>query len=212
MNQLQQQMRFLGIFVLIIGLGFITVGCDNDSGTPAPTLTLEDIIDSGWDKFEEGDWEGAFIDFQSVIQSNSELSDAWNGAGWSAGRIAGRSLDDIANYFDMALQSDTTQYDAMGGSAFTFHLQGEWQSAIDEAKALLNRRPGWRFLHEQSLNSDDLYLMMAAAYYNLGGDANVAASYDAVHELNPTFETDITTPTGRRELLNEIERLRRIYG
>lgn len=201
----------LWVGILAIGLALTAVGCGDDDSSTGPELTNAEKIDLGWDKFEEADYSGALAQFQAVTQSNGQLSDAWNGAGWSSARLVG-GLNAATGYFDTALQRDTIRYDAMGGWAFAVYQQGNWDEAITKATALLHRRPGWRFLHEPSLNSNDLYIMLAAAHYNLGDAAHYTASYEAVRELNPAFEADISTPAGRRELLNEIERLRRLYG
>ncbi len=203
--------RIAGICILAIGLALTTVGCGDDDPSTGPALTNDEILDLAWEKFEEGDYSGALAEFQAVTHNDAQMSDGWNGAGWSSARLIG-GLNDAAGYFDTALQQDTARYDALGGWAFVVYQQGDWDEAVVKAEALLHRRPGWRFLHEPSLNSDDVYIMIAAAYYNLGGDDNYASSYAAVRELNPAFETDISTPAGRRELLNEIERLRRLHG
>ncbi|MDP8228123.1 MAG: hypothetical protein P9M15_01570 [Candidatus Electryoneaceae bacterium] len=188
----------------------ITVGCsDDDGGTTGPELSAQELVDEGWDKFEEDDWNGALTDFRSAIDRDINLSDAYNGAGWASGKSPD-GLNNAADYFDVSLQKDTTRYDALGGWAFVVYQQGEWQLSIEKAEYVLHRRPGWRFLHQSSLDFNDLRLMMTTAWCNLD---NYDTAYNIVIDyLNPTFETDITTPEGRRELLEEIERLRRIYG
>ena len=188
----------------------LTVGCgDDDSSATGPVLSAQELINEGWDKFEADDWSGALNDFRSAIDLNANLSDAYNGAGWASGKIAD-GLNNAANYFAISLLNDTTRYDALGGWAFVVYQQGEWQLSIEKADYLLHRRPGWRFLHQSSLDFNDLRLMMVAAWCNL--DDYDTAYNIVINYLNSSFEADINTPEGRRELLEEIERLRRIYG
>ena len=75
---------------------------------------------------------------------------------------------------------------------------------------MLRRRPVWRFLREQTVDYYDVWLIVASSNCHLGDfeDAlEIIKDY-----LNNDFDTDPTTPMGRREILYEIERLGGIYG
>ncbi len=191
---------------LLIGLAACGKGGGGEEGV---RLTPREIIARGWERFEAMDYAAALGDFESAIGLNETLSDAWNGAGWSAGRVTGR-LGEAEGYFAGCLQRDTTRYDALGGWAFVAYQLQNWTGAISKADSLLHRRPGWRFLHQPTVDFHDLRLMTAAAYYNLG-DFETALDIIVTY-LNPAFEADVSTPAGRRELLDEIERLRQVYG
>ena len=191
--------------MLIVSLG----GCSKDDDGAGSQLSTLALIERGWDSFENMDYTAALNDFQEVMLQDQNLSDAWNGAGWSAGRLNGR-LGESAEYFAGCLQRDTTRYDALGGWAFVAYQSADYNGALQKADSLLHRRSGWRFLHQPSIDFHDVQLMMAAAYYNIedyASSLNVVVLY-----LNPSFEADINTTAGRRELLDEIERLRQIYG
>ncbi len=197
--------------VLLVGTFGLTLGgCSKDDKPVAGAdLTPEQQVDQGWSYFEEGDYSRALTEFEAASGRNPNLSDAWNGEGWALGKLPER-LAEAPSFFARALQTDTARYDAIGGWAFAAYQLGNWQSAINKSDSLLHRRPGWRFLHETTLNEKDLQLLKAAAYFNLG---NYASSYSTVLDhLNPSFEADINTPAGRQELLDEIERLRRVNG
>jgi len=201
---------YLQVISVIAIYGGLFVGCakDDDDGD-GQAQTAAELTSAGWVKFESGDYVAAAANFQSAVDRNANYSDAYNGLGWTTGRIQSR-LNESGGYFARSLALDTTRYDALGGWAFAVYQEGRWGSALSKADSLLRRRPGWRFLHEPTLDFRDMWLMVAAANYNL---ADYAAAYRAIVEhLNAGFETDINTPAGRRELLEEIERLRRIYG
>lgn len=193
------------VFMLVFALG----GCSKDDDDTEIQLSTQDLIERGWESFENLDYTAALNDFQSVMLQDQSLGDAWNGAGWSAGRLNGR-LDESVEYFAGCLQRDTTRYDALGGWAFVAYQSADYNGALRKADSLLHRRSGWRFLHQPSIDFHDIHLMMAAAHYNL--EDYVSSLNMVVLYLNPLFEADINTTAGRRELLDEIERLRQIYG
>ncbi|MBM3329952.1 MAG: hypothetical protein FJY67_10880 [Calditrichaeota bacterium] len=187
----------------------LIIGCaKDDDSNGSGGRTAAEALAAGWDAFETGDYATAHSNFTEATGLDSRLSDAYNGLGWSSGRMPGR-LSEAGTHFGRSLGLDTTRYDALGGWAFAVYQSGDYAAAIAKADSLLRRRPGWRFLHQQTIDFRDVKLMMAAAWYQTG---NYSASYAVVQELNPAFEADVRTPSGRRELMEEIERLRRIYG
>lgn len=211
MPTLQGNRKSLSLIPLLLVFALLTVtGCDKtEDTTTAPTLSAQDLVMDGWVKYEDSDWNGALSSFNAAIAENGSLSDAWNGAGWAEGQIPGQ-LVSAANRFAVAFQKDTTRYDALGGWAFVEFQRNNLQSAINKSDSLLARRPRWKFLHEQQLDYLDLQLLQSKAYFLLGIYAD---SYKVVVDhLNPGFSTDISTPFGRQQLSDEIERLERIYG
>lgn len=187
----------------------VMVGCSKDDNTTGTTLTAEEQLNEGWVAFEDGDYSTALSSFQSAYVRSPGLADAWNGAGWALGKLPSR-IDESIEKFQRALSEDTTRYDAYAGWAFAAFNAGSYQLAIDKVNDLLHRRPVWRFLHQQSLDRDDLRLLQAAAYYQLADYSsalNVVVTY-----FDPLFEADPTTPAGRRAIFDEIETLRRLNG
>lgn len=195
--------------LLVLSAGLLSNCGSDDDDDDKVVLTAQELSSRGWTKFKSVDYSGALKDFQDAIVLDGTYSDAWNGAGWAAGRLVNR-LNDASSYFNSCLQRDDNKYDALGGWAFIEYQLGNWQSALDKAENLLNRRTGWRFVHQPSIDFNDLRLMTAAAHYNL---ADYQASLNVIVQyLNTNFDADINTPAGQRELLDEIERLRQIYG
>ncbi len=193
---------------LVTFLTFALSGCDGEDGPSGPELTADYLTELGWDSFEQFDYQSALDDFKAALGKNPDHADANNGAGWSAGKLHGH-LNEAPAYFAKSLQIDTTVYDALGGWTFVVFQTGDYEAAIDKADSLLHRRPVWQFHHEQTLDHFDIRLVLAVSYFNIG---EFEASYETVRFLNRYFETDISTPAGRRELFEEIERLRLVYG
>ncbi len=199
----------LGAWLLLFGLGLALTGCSKSSSGPSsPTLTVADQVAQGWTDFETGNYSLALSEFQAAIGRDASYADAHNGAGWALGKLPSR-LTEAPTQFALALQLDTTRYDALGGWAFVAYQTGDWQGALAKSDSLLHRRPSWQFLHEKTLDKDDVRLLQAACYYNLG---DYATSFATVVTFSPAFEADVSTPAGRRALFDEIERLRRLYG
>ncbi len=205
----KMKLSYLKTFLTIM-VCLLVVGCEkDDEDTSNQALTASELTTQGWRAFESGDYLTALNNFNMALSKDNNFSDAYNGLGWTSGKIPAR-LNEAPNYFARSYALDTTRYDALGGWAFAVYQQGNWSSAIEKGDSLLHRRPGWRFLHEPTLDFRDVWLMIAAAYFNL---ADYYAAYRTIVEhLNAGFEADVNTPAGRRELLEEIERLRRIYG
>lgn len=202
-------------WVLVLLMLITVAGCKkNDNDANSTELTTTELLERGWDNFEQSDFETALEDFQTVTIRDASLVDAWNGAGWSSGQITG-GLSDALVYFNKALELNEIKYDALGGLAFAIYQDSQFdqvkmQTAIDKANLLLSAKPLWRFLHKQTLDFMDVKLMLAAAHYGLN---EYDQSFTIVKEnFNTSFEADLSTPAGRRELLEEIERLRLIYG
>lgn len=198
------------IIPLITGLVLILGGCGDDNNDPISAGdTPQDVLDRGWIEFEAGNYNAALTDFQTAFERDGTLADALNGSGWASGRMEG-NLNEAEDYFSGCLAQDTTMYDALGGWVFIAFQQGNWEGTISKADSLLHRRPGWRFLHEPTIDFYDIYLVIATSYCKFGdyqSALNIVVTY-----LNPEFEADIVSALGQRELLDEIERLSRIYG
>ena len=202
--------RFL-LSVIALGIVLITIGCDKKEGPSEAKVTADDLVQQGWINFEYLDYIASLKDFEDAINLDDRHSDAYNGAGWSAAKIP-RKMNEAGDYFATSLSLDTTRYDALGGWVFVVYQQGDsagWEAAIRKGDSLLYHRQVWQFHHEKSIDFNDIRLVMANSYLNLG---EFEQSLEIVQLLNSSFEADVTTPIGRRELREEIERLRKIYA
>ena len=85
----------------------------------------------GWQSFEGGDYAKAVELFKGALQNNNLYTDAYNGLGWSYGRMD--SLDKAKVDFDIALGLDNTFIDAYAGRSFVSLAQGRYAEAIEPA-------------------------------------------------------------------------------
>ena len=197
------------IYIFCLSAILVLVGCGDDDGPSGPDADVQEVVQEGWDCFVDADYQAALEFFTRAIEQDPTHSDAHNGAGWSSGRIPG-GLSQASDYFSRSYSLDTTRYDALGGWSFVVYQMGDWETTLSKADSLLRRRPVWKFLHQPSVDFHDVWLIVASSNCHLG-------HYDRALEiikdyLNSSFDADVNTAMGRREILNEIERLGRIYG
>jgi tetratricopeptide (TPR) repeat protein len=200
-------------FILLLFLTIFT-GCEKEESISTPEVTSPDLIYQGWDLFEDSEYQLALDTFLEAIELDVELTDgsrmyAYSGAGWSCGKIPNR-INDARTYFELSVVDEIILLDALGGWIFVEYQSGEWETAILMSKSLLESQPAWRFYHEKTLDYQDILLIMALSYYNLG-EYNLSLETIILH-FNSSFEADISTSAGRRELLEELERLSEVYG
>ena len=204
-------MRLIRFFISLFNLVFLLamVGCGDEDGPSGPIANVQDVVSEGWDYFIEAEYQNAFDTFTRAIEMDRHHSDAHNGAGWSSGKIPGM-LEQASDYFARSYSLDTTRYDALGGWSFVVYQLGEWEATIAKADSLLRRRPVWQFLHESNIDFHDVWLIVASSNCHLG---HFERALEIIKDyLNSSFDADSSTPAGRREILDEIERLGRIYG
>jgi len=192
-----------------LGLLLMAAGCGEDEGPSGPKTTARDEVAQGWKYFADANYQAALEAFTRAIQLDVAHSDAHNGAGWSSGKIPGL-LNQASDHFTRSYSLDTTRYDALGGWSFVLYQQQEWVATIAKSDSLLRRRPVWQFLRQPSIDFHDVWLIVASSNCHLG---NYERALEIIRiYLNPPFDADATTPAGRREILDEIERLGSIYG
>ena len=185
------------------------MGCGETQEPTGPDVTSQELVDQGWEYFEDVEYEEALETFVTATRTEPILSDAYNGAGWSAGQLTGR-LDEAASFFSNSYSMDPNRIDALGGWTFVVYQSGDWEATIEKADMLLVRRSGWRFLHMQSIDHYDVWLITASAHCKLGRWGTGLEII--IQHLNSDFEADTTSQIGHRDILEEIERLSKVYG
>lgn len=213
LNSPKYLIRLLALFSLILVLSF-AAGCQKDDEVATDQLTMEDYLERGWESYNDRNYLAALTDFQAVIDIDATVDDAWNGAGWSAGQLESR-LNEAENHFQQCLSLNSLKYDAHGGLIFVLYQKSTQDTSLltdvlTRSDRLLNAKPRWRFVHDQTIDFNDIRLITAVSHYN---QQNFEQAFDLIKTyLNPNFETDWNTPNGQREILEELERLRQIYG
>ncbi len=197
-------MRSIKIIIALVCLGSV-LGCDIQNGTNVSDGKVTELINSGWEQFEAGNYSAGLQKFEQAISQNETSAEAYCGAGWCYARLT--NLAAAVRNFNEAISLDANLADAHAGLAFVYYAQKQYNSAISSANKTLSLSSIYLFAHDRSLGYKDLYLVIAACYFALG-DFNQSLAF--VKKLNPTFSADPGTFDGRSALAEEIERLRGI--
>lgn len=197
-------MKIIKYFLYFLLLTFI-FKCGEDNGFKPPAKEAEQLTNEGWDRFEYKGYDNALAKFKEAIAKDKNYAEAYNGAGWASARLT--NLSDAVSYFTQCISLSSTHVDAHAGLAFVYNAEKEYQSSVSAAITALSIDSSWLFAHDQTINYQDLHLILAECYFALG---NFSDSLAQVQILNPSFTADVGTFEGRSALAEEIERLRGI--
>jgi len=193
--------RYINYF-LVIWFTLVYIGCQ---GTNEPTTTdpYAQKITDAWGAFSQANYGGAYDLFNQARVSDTTKADAYLGLGWSKFKLD--SLTSAAASFILAARAGLTSADLYAGRAFVANAAKQYEQSIEYAGQALTLNPNWVFAYQSSLNKNDLQLLQAQNYYQLG---NFATSLTYVKLLNISFAADVNTAAGRLALADEIERLK----
>jgi len=184
--------------VVFLFLLFITFGgCSN-----FPRINPASV-EKAWTYYENGEYERARREFNDVIASEPMNAEAYNGLGWCYG-IMGEltiAIDD----FNIAIEDDSSLVDPYAGLAFCYSDVPLDSEAINAASILAVKDSLYQFGHNSDITISDIRFIKAKSLCNIG---DFASALLEVKKLDPSFDCDVTTPSGREELLNELEKLR----
>ena len=162
-------------------------------------------VEKAWTYYENSEYERARREFSDVVASEPMNAEAYNGLGWCYG-IMGEltiAIDD----FDIAIEGDSLLVDPYAGLAFCYSDVPLDSEAINAASILVAKDSLYQFGHNSDITVSDVRFIKAKSLCNIG---DFAGALSEVKKLDPSFDCDITTPSGRKELLNELEKLRGI--
>jgi tetratricopeptide (TPR) repeat protein len=189
-------MKRLVPFIIVLLL-IMVVGCPDFPRLGPAT------VERAWSYYEDGEYEKAIIEFEDVIDAEPDNAEAYNGLGWCYGIIC--SLSTSIAYFDTALQLQSSLVDPYAGLAFSYADIPDDNHAVSSATELILRDALYFFGHDNDITWHDVRLVKARSLCNLGDFTSALAE---VQVLNSSFTCNVSTPDGRRALLQEIERLR----
>lgn len=206
----------LGQFALLFTAGSIGLalfaGCGDGKGTPMEPATVDD----GWREFEAGNYGAAIGIFQDVLAEGDGENEARNGLGWSFAYSG--DLDSARQWFDAAVARDSAMVDAEAGMSAVLLGLGDASGAAARAGAALDRDGEWSFSHRSGVDHDDLHLILAQAYFNLGEAewSTAQAEVDLLDPANGLDPADSATwnglPSYGAALLKEIEKIEEEVG
>lgn len=184
--------KTFGALVLPILLVFFASACDDDKKS-----TEEKLRKEGWGSFESGDYQDALDKFDAAIAENPTYFKAYEGRGWARLRL--ENVDGAEQDFQFA-QQNTERLDAFAGDAFIKLANSEFETAIEDAEWVLQKKSKYVFKHDEDVDHRDMKLVAAFSFFHL---SNYTKCMEYVVQLNPNFDENATTS----ELLQELERL-----
>ena len=182
--------------------------CSSGGGDGPPAKTPEQLLSEGWQAYASHNYTLALTDFNSAAQGNSNLVDAFNGAGWANAKL--NSLAASVVDFRNGLTKNGSNVQMKAGLSLVFNAQKLYDSSIVRAGEVLAADPAWVFTRDTSLNASDLHLLLAEDYF-AQVPPNFAASLAQVQILDPSFTADVSGITGQAALAQRIEDLGIIY-
>jgi len=211
--------RKIGLLFLASILLIGSSNCGKKKAT-TPEKSVQEITAEGWKLFESDNFTDAKPKFSEAITKDINYADAYNGRGWCNAFI---DLDDEAiSDFNAANTKDLDKPDAHVGLGGIFLANQEFTSAITSAQAALFMDSTYQFSHKISINYLDLHLILAQAFYGLGGayfdSAQQEVDYlNPINNLNPADSktwvvNGVTYGTYAEALLKEIQRLEESIG
>ncbi len=193
-------------YICLIGICLMTLlGCEVQNGTDISDGKINELINSGWEQFEAGNYSIGLQKFEQAISQDETSAEAYCGAGWCYARLT--ELSAAVLNFNEAISINASLLDAHAGLAFVYYAQKQYSPAISSANKTLSLSSVYLFGHDRRIDYKDLYLVIAACYFALG-DFNQSLTF--VKKLNPSFTADLATFDGKSALAEEIERLRGI--
>jgi tetratricopeptide (TPR) repeat protein len=210
----------VSLICLLSLIGMLLLGCGGSNNGTKPEKSAQELTADGWSLFESGDLDDAQLKFDEALTKDADYADAYNGKGWCAALLDQET--EALSHFLMANDKGLDKPDAHVGLAGIYLGQEEFESAITHAWAALSMDSNYVFSHQTSIDYLDLHLILAQAYYGLGGDY-LDSSQVQVDYLNPTNDLDPTNPATwtvngqiynsyAEALLKEIQRLEETIG
>jgi len=177
-----------------------TISCGGDSG---PTAPVEELTESGWALFEEGNYEEALGSFEEALSSDPGHPDALNGKGWCHVQL--RMLEEAAADFGSSIKNAEDRgeiqvaNEARTGLGTASNNLGDHSRAAEALQAVLDSDPGFVFSRWQSIDATDVRIMLSLAKLGLAGEAEEETEVDALFDeiASQINEIDPENPISR---------------
>jgi tetratricopeptide (TPR) repeat protein len=195
------QKRLFLLIVILMGTFLFYLSCEEKG---VDKVTPGELIKKGWLKFEADNFAGARSDFSAALSISTiagDSSGALLGLGWARLRQSQAGLAE--NSFVEYLYLSPGSNDGRAGLAFAYPATNKFREAIDTANVVLSSDPSWVFNHDNSVNADDLHLVLAQCYYCIAiFDSSLM---QVTNYYDQSFWQDVSTPAGKDTLGMKIQ-------
>ncbi|MBW7996766.1 MAG: hypothetical protein FVQ81_09420 [Candidatus Glassbacteria bacterium] len=187
------------LLTMLAAVVLITGACSTPSAPeydPRPAYDSE--INRGWDRFSEGNFGLATIDFRNALDLDSRRlwPEAYIGLAWSLAMQD--SVDRSISHFNTAMSktpsSGADSADVFAGLGLSYREVSPpnftlVRSNVQSALAIDSL---YVFQHRSSINSDDLNAVLAEAFFNIGEYDSAAVIADPAAMLDPGSDSYLT--------------------
>lgn len=190
------------ITMLFAGLGLLLIvtACSNEKkpkylSEPAPNVS--NLLDSGWQKYSNGDFSGAYDDFSQASQRDASVPKVYLGMGFASFQMG--NLDRAESNFSKTISfaifdsanADMLINSANAGLSMTYLAKKEYTNSIDAATLVINNDPQFKFQFDNAITVDDIYLTRALSSFHV---LDFEQAYYDVIAVNP--DADFSSVVG----------------
>ena len=201
--------------LMIFAMMSMIWGCDHSSGDipTAPPTDIPNLIISGWDYFENGDYESAIVDFTEASSRNALETEAYLGLGWSYVRDsqfnpAISSVFNVSSLISLGIVTDqqdidcymAESYACLAGAYAGLYLDDIATNApqvITNVDAALEIDPDFVFTHDSTVNKNALLVSKADAQF-------ILEDYDGSFNTISSIDNTLMNNTAYVELLQDV--------
>ena len=180
---------------MIICIGCLLYACGESKKT--------DYLETGWGAFSDGDYLQALSDLQTAKIKNPHDPEIRTALGWTYLRLD--SVESADREFADGAQLGSAPVDLAAGWTFVLAAIHGYNASNVQAAQVLTADPNWVFAYAEGIDYLDIRIVKAENHYLLG---EFASSLIEIKIVNPDFDADVSTVTGRIQLASEIEKLR----
>ncbi len=179
--------------------------------------SLDQLFGLAWGAFKQKQYSTAISYFGQILRDNARNLSAMTGLGWCYASSNVDTLSRSLYYFDLALSVQADYNDALAGRGLVYLALKAYNKAIDDLEKVVRSNKGYVFAYNQDVDSRDLRLALAMAYFYKQDYPNCLAHINILlpgYSLNPdqaaTWVIDGTTYGSYAEaVLTLIEKIRR---
>ena len=188
------------LIIIILITIIILTNCRDDYDPTGP-----DYTEYGWTFFDDSNLDEAKTWFKEAIITDSSYADGYNGLGWSLAYMD--SIETAYSVFQEGINiGDTTDcfVDLLAGRIFTSHALAKYDSVVVLSDKFLEMGELWSFSYDNSLNENDVYIILSLSYFSLKEYENCLI---LIQKIESTFTVDINSQAGISLLSIKLEEL-----